>query len=36
MGSELSSGRAAQEMYEGRLTTARDEIATAGIERSGI
>ena len=23
-------------MYEGRLTTARDEIATAGIERSGI
>ena len=35
-GLESSSGRAAYEMYEGRLTTARDGVATTGIERSGI
>ena len=36
VGSKSSSGRTAQGMYEGRLTTARDGIATAGIERSGM
>ena len=36
VGSESSSGRTAQGMYEGRLTTARDGIAAAGIEISGI
>ena len=36
MGSKSGSDRTAQGIYEGRLTTARDGIATAGIERSGI
>ena len=36
VGLESSSDRAAQEMYEGRLTTARGRMSTAGIERSGI